>query len=195
MQRIPGQWSEYLRLLGLGLAIIMCVGVMGHFLKHQQRTSGQESQYPRSSPESATTPTHETQDPRTSLESAPTPAQVPPRGRDAAAREALIRGWLYLARQQYDPKTHDQVLSGLLAAYKTRGLSAESNSSLMATTQQVNEIGVAHTIDEANNLPPADAMQHLKTFTRLGPQIRLTRGQKTRLKLAVARALHRQSAR
>jgi hypothetical protein len=174
MQRIPGQWSEYLRLLGLGLAIILCVGAMGHFLKHPQQTSGQESQYQRSSVESATTP-----------------AQVPVRGRDAAG-EALTQGWSYLARQQYDPKTHDQICRALFLAYKIHGLPPESNSSLLATIQLVNEIGVAHTINEANNLPPADAVQLVKTFTRNGHLF--TRGQRARLKLAAAHALHRRSA-
>src|ERR1700709_154846 len=79
---------------------------------------------------------------------------------------ALARGWQYVARHEYDPISHSSVLFGLVREYEVKGLSPERNNALLATIQQVNEVGVAQIIDKTRGLPSDAATLRLQTFLR-----------------------------
>jgi hypothetical protein len=179
-QRMKGQWKQYLQLLVLGAASVLLVRlVVAPYVNPYFRSWFRPGA--TAAPQQTPVDAGHLQPPS---ESSAAQAPLPVTERDPV-QKALTQAWAYLAKRQYDPTTHNQVCQVLLTAYKTRGLSAESNSSLLATIQLVNEIGVAHTIDEARNLAPRDSVKLIDTFTRRGHL--LTKGQRARLKRASAR--------
>lgn len=103
--------------------------------------------------------------------------------RSSPVQEALIRGSQYVAKHEYDPNNHNRVLSDLVAAYAVRGLSPEENRFLLATIQQVNEIGVAWIISQARRFPTSDSSQRLQAFLETTPK--LTAGQVARIRTAL----------
>jgi hypothetical protein len=185
---MKGQWSQYVQLFALGVATVFFVHLVGPYVnRHFVNWFGSGA---NATPQQASP--NEAHDPRSSQEPpSEQAAQIPVTGHDAT-QEALTQAWSYLAKQQYDATTHKQVCQALFVAYKTRGLPPQSNSSLLATIQLVNEIGVAHVIDEAKNLPPADAVKLINAFARKGHL--LTKDQRARLRRASARAPHRKAA-
>lgn len=99
-------------------------------------------------------------------------------------QNSLSRAWLYLAEQKYDPGSHDRVLSDLVAAYRIKGLSRNTNASLLNTIHQINELGLNQVVKEASLLPPNEAVRHLRSFLRNTP--RLSKEQKLRIKGVIA---------
>ena len=116
----------------------------------------------------------------------PSPSSTPRLADDehgSSIEQALARGREYVARSRFDPKNHDRVLSDLVAAFAVKGLSPGANRSLLATIQEVNEIGVANVISQAQTLPALDATKRLQAFLRSTP--RLTPGQRAQVQSAL----------
>lgn len=125
-------------------------------------------------------------------------ATVPPapsanRGSAMSGRrvqEALDRGLKYVVKHEYVPEDHNQVQADLIAAYRVKGLSPETNSALAAMIQQVNEIGVINALKEVQTLPSNEATQRVRKFIRDTP--RLTEGQIVRLKKGATQSSERE---
>jgi hypothetical protein len=109
---------------------------------------------------------------------------IDPHTGSGSAQGALIRGWQYIARQEFDPGEHEQVIANLVKAYAVEGLTPEMNSSLIATIQQVNEIAIARALTDARGLSPTDAARRLRALLETAP--RLTSGQRARINAALA---------
>jgi hypothetical protein len=177
---MKGQWSEYFRLIAIGELTIACVAPLAYFLRYDDNTMLQRLRRlegVRSTSNAVLNPS-------------PQPGAASPVRRVSdrdPVRASLVRAWSYLAAQHYEPSIQNQVVGDLITAYRTPHLSAESNRALLSAIQQVNEIGVAHAISEADRLPPSDAVRGLQTLLRSAPTLQLTKRQKHHLESALVR--------
>ncbi len=98
-------------------------------------------------------------------------------------QDSLKRGFDYVSQQTYDGGKHGRILADLVAGYAIAGLSPEMNNALVTTIKQVNDIGVAHALEQSRSLPHSEAVNQLRVFLATTPK--LTIGQKSRINAAI----------